>query len=105
MGDLTFVFCSDEYLLVLNNKYLKHDYFTDIITFDNTEGLTVHGDLFISVERVKENSAGLGVAFKDELYRVMVHGVLHLLGYSDKSKPAKQTMTSKEDFYLSQLSF
>jgi probable rRNA maturation factor len=101
-GDLSFVFCSDEYLLEINQKYLNHDYFTDIITFDNTEGDQVNADLLISIDRVKENADTMGQLFIDELHRVMVHGVLHLLGYTDKNLRTKKIMTERENYYLSQ---
>jgi probable rRNA maturation factor len=89
----------------MNRKHLDHDYFTDIITFDYCEGSNVTGDLFISVDRIAENASDLNVALLDELHRVIVHGVLHLIGYSDKGEAAKTQMTSKEDFYLSLRSF
>ena len=99
LEEINLVFCSDEYLLKMNIEYLDHDYYTDIITFDNSiEG--IGGDLFISIDRVKENAQSNNVDFKDELNRVVVHGLLHLLGYNDKSKNDKIIMTSKEDEYL-----
>ncbi len=101
-GDLSFVFCSDHYLLEINQKYLDHDYFTDIITFDNSEGDQVNADLFISTDRVKENAVTMGQLFNDELHRVMVHGVLHLLGFTDKNLRAKKIMTERENYYLDQ---
>jgi rRNA maturation RNase YbeY len=97
---LNFIFCSDQYLLTINRQYLDHDTYTDIITFDNSEGDTINGDVFISIDRVNENAATLNLAKRDELHRVMVHGVLHLLGYTDKGKAKKQEMTAKEDHYL-----
>ncbi len=97
---LNFIFCSDDYLLGINRQYLDHDTYTDIITFDNSEGQTINGDIFISIERVHENAATLKLSKRDELHRVMVHGVLHLLGYTDKGKAKKQEMTAKEDHYL-----
>ncbi len=96
------MFCSDHYLLEINQKYLDHDYFTDIITFDNSEGNQVNADLFISTDRVKENAVTMGQLFNDELHRVMVHGVLHLLGYTDKNLRAKKIMTERENYYLDQ---
>lgn len=99
-GEITFIFCSDDYLLEINKQYLDHDYYTDIITFDYVEGKEISGDIFISVDRVKENAATFGVDFQNELNRVLVHGVLHLLGYKDKSADEKKLMTSKEDEYL-----
>jgi rRNA maturation RNase YbeY len=99
-GEITVIFCSDEYLLVMNRQYLDHDYYTDIITFDYTEGSIVSGDLFISVDRVYENAQGLDFDRAIELRRVCVHGVLHLCGYGDKSFPEAKLMRDKEDYYL-----
>lgn len=104
LKEMNFVFCSDNYLLSINQEYLKHDTFTDIITFDNSEKeLTIVSDIFISIERVRENAHTFSVAEKDELLRVMVHGTLHLLGYNDKGKAAKKLMTAKENYYLLKL--
>lgn len=100
VGDLNFIFCSDEYLIEVNKQYLAHDYFTDIITFDYCNGTLVSGDIFISVDRVMENSEMVKVLFLNELSRIVFHGVLHLCGYSDKSKMNKEKMTRREDFYL-----
>jgi rRNA maturation RNase YbeY len=98
---INFVFCSDKKLLALNKKFLKHNYFTDIITFDNSlEKKRIEADIFISVERVKANSKKFKTTFKDELHRVMIHGVLHLLGYSDKAKKDVVKMREAEDFWL-----
>ena len=102
-GEICFIYCSDEYLLEINRKYLNHDYFTDVITFDYCEGKTISGDIFISVERVRENANTQEEKFENELHRVMVHGVLHLLGFKDKSKSAKDKMRRKEDVCLKQL--
>jgi rRNA maturation RNase YbeY len=102
-GDLCFIFCTDDFLLDINKKYLDHNYYTDVITFDYTEDNLVSGDIFISVERVNENAARFGVSFNHELSRVMYHGMLHLCGYGDKSDDEKQTMREKEDFYLKTL--
>ena len=100
--DLTYVFCSDEYLLQINQEYLNHDTLTDIVTFDNSEDpKKIEGDIFISIERVRENGNKLGTS-ETELERVMVHGLLHLLGYKDKKKEDKALMTEKEDFYIKQ---
>jgi rRNA maturation RNase YbeY len=104
VGDISFIFCSDEYLLDVNRKYLDHDYYTDIITFDYVEGAVVNGDIFISVDRVAENAKEFNASFEAELHRIIVHGVLHLLGYKDKSKKEKLLMTEKEDFYINVLS-
>jgi rRNA maturation RNase YbeY len=98
---LNYVFCSDAYLLEMNQSYLNHDTYTDIITFDNSETNDVlQGDVFISVERVRENAQTFGINEQDELQRVMIHGLLHLLGYGDKSKAEKEKMTEKENHYL-----
>ena len=100
--ELTYVFCSDDYLLQINQEYLNHDTLTDIVTFDNSEDPNkIEGDLFISIDRVKENGDALGTK-ETELGRVMVHGLLHLLGYKDKKKEDKVLMTEKEDFYIKQ---
>lgn len=102
-GAMSFIFCSDEYLLRMNIEHLQHDYYTDIITFDYCEGKSISGDLFISVDRVRENASEMRIPFEDELHRVMVHGVLHLLGYGDKSEAEEKAMRSLEDKYLAQL--
>lgn len=99
-GDISYIFCNDEYLYRLNSDYLKHDAYTDIITFDYSEGERVSGDIFISIERVKENASIYGVPFRHELNRVMVHGILHLCGYKDKTKKQSELMRKKEDEYL-----
>lgn len=104
LRSLNCVFCSDEYLLEMNKSYLDHHYYTDIITFDNSidEGI-IEGDLFISIDRAAENAIDLKVDQMDEIHRLMVHGLLHLLGYQDKEKQDKALMTQKEDYYLSLL--
>jgi probable rRNA maturation factor len=105
-GDLAFVFCSDVYLLNINNEYLNHDTFTDIITFDYSKEnklLPISGDIFISVDRVKENAIKFSKSFEEELHRVIIHGTLHLLGYADKTKIAKAEMTKQEDICLAAL--
>ena len=99
-GNINFIFCNDEYLLQHNQTYLKHTTYTDIITFDYSEKGCISGDVFISVERIKENAKKFDVAFLNELHRVMIHGILHLMGYTDKSKSTKLLMTKKENFYL-----
>ena len=86
LGDISVIFCSDNYILDINIKYLGHDYFTDIITFDYCEGKTLSGDLFISIDSVRENASFYGVDFDDELNRVIVHGLLHLIGYDDHTE-------------------
>lgn len=102
LGDISIIFCSDNYILDVNIKYLKHDYYTDIITFDYCEGNRLSGDLFISVDSVRENAAFYGTEFMNELNRVIVHGVLHLIGYDDHSEEDIAVMRSKENYYLSQ---
>jgi probable rRNA maturation factor len=99
-GELSFVFCSDEYLLNINKQFLNHDYFTDIITFSYCEDLIVSGDIFISVDRIKENAIKFKVTFENELLRVMIHGVLHLLGYDDGTTKEKKIMRNMENKYL-----
>jgi rRNA maturation RNase YbeY len=99
-GDINIIFCSDEYLLDLNKKFLSHDFYTDIITFDNCADKIISGDLFISIDRVRENSITYSSSFDEELHRVIVHGVLHLLGYKDKTKAQSKIMREKESFYL-----
>ena len=101
LGPLSIIFCSDNYILDINIKYLQHDYFTDIITFDYCEGDVVSGDLFISIDSVRENALHYGVRFEDELDRVMVHGLLHLIGYDDHTAEETALMRQKEDYYIS----
>lgn len=102
-GHLSFVFCTDDYLLDVNKKFLNHDYYTDIITFDYNDSNIVSGDFIISIDRVKENAIIHKCTFHIELYRVIIHGVLHLLGFSDKSEIQQKEMRESEDLYLSQL--
>ncbi|WP_375437899.1 rRNA maturation RNase YbeY [uncultured Hymenobacter sp.] len=103
---LTYIFCSDEYLHRVNVEYLDHDTYTDVITFDNADDADIiEGDIFISVERVRENAQQLGIPFIDELHRVMIHGVLHLLGYADKDLISQTAMRAKEDYCLSLRTF
>ena len=96
-GDLNYIFCTDEHLLGINQQYLEHDYYTDIITFPYNEGDTIQGDIFISVERVADNALEYEVSFETELKRVMIHGVLHLLGYGDKGEREALEMRRRED--------
>lgn len=103
VGDISFIFCSDDFILDVNKKYLNHDYYTDIITFDYVEDKVISGDIFISCDRVRENALQFKVTFEMELFRIIIHGVLHLLGYKDKTKKDKIEMTEKENFYLSRL--
>lgn len=101
VGELNFIFCSDEYLLKINQEYLNHDTYTDIITFDNGEEEgEITGDIFISIERVNENAAQFKINSDTELQRVMIHGVLHLIGFPDKKPDEKALMTLKENQYL-----
>ena len=99
-GEITYIFCSDAYLLEVNKKHLNHDYYTDIITFDYTEGNLVSGDLFISTERVSDNAKELNQPFDDELHRVMIHGILHLLGLKDKTEEEAEEMRKNENLEL-----
>lgn len=101
LGNVNVIFCSDNYILDVNMQYLQHDYFTDIITFDYCEGKVLSGDLFISIDSVRENAEFYGSEFNDELNRVIVHGLLHLIGYDDHSEDDIKVMRSKEDYYLS----
>jgi rRNA maturation RNase YbeY len=97
LGDLTYVFCDDDFLHKLNLQFLNHDTLTDIISFDNSLGKQIHGEIYISVERVKENAGTYKVAFLEELHRVIIHGVLHFCGYKDKTKKQQETMSCKEN--------
>jgi probable rRNA maturation factor len=97
LGDLTYVFCDDAYLHKLNLQFLNHDTLTDIISFDNSLGKQIHGEIYISVERVKENARTYQVAFLEELHRVIIHGVLHFCGYKDKTKKQQEAMSCKEN--------
>ncbi|MEA3448966.1 MAG: rRNA maturation RNase YbeY [Bacteroidota bacterium] len=99
-GDCSIIFCSDIYLLEINKKYLNHNYFTDIVAFDYGENNTVSGDLFISVDRVKDNAAYYDVDINHELHRVMIHGILHLCGYNDSNESEQKQMREKENYYL-----
>ena len=101
LGDISIIFCSDNYILDVNIKYLHHDYFTDVITFDYCEGDKLSGDLFISIDSVRENAIEFGTDFDEELHRVIVHGLLHLIGYDDHTPDDQKVMRAKEDYYLS----
>ena len=106
LKELNYIFCSDAYLLQINQQYLDHDTYTDIVTFDNSEEEgKIISDIFISIERIRENAAKFNVTETTELHRVIIHGALHLLGYKDKSPADKQKMTQKEDLYLSRRDF
>ncbi|SRR5574344_1270377 len=100
LGSINYIFCDDAYLLELNQKYLQHDTLTDIITFDYTEEKTISGDIYISIERVRENSSIFGVTFQEELLRVLSHGVMHLCGYKDKTETDAAMMRTKENFAI-----
>jgi rRNA maturation RNase YbeY len=101
LGEIVYVFCTDEYLLEKNIQFLNHNALTDVIAFDYCEGNTINGDILISIDRVKENSEIFEVIFLNELHRVMAHGLLHLLGYKDKTKEDLGIMRAKENYYLS----
>lgn len=103
IGEINLILCSDDYLLNINNEYLNHDYYTDIITFDYTDGDVVSGDLFISVDRVKENSSTFFVEFSRELNRVVAHGTLHLIGFKDKTEGDQEEMRKQEDVALNMI--
>lgn len=96
-GEINYIFCDDDYLIELNQQYLDHDTLTDIISFDYSEGNELHGDVFISVERVRDNAMDFNVAFDEELKRVLVHGILHYCGYKDKSEEDEKLMRQKEE--------
>ncbi|MFN3967425.1 rRNA maturation RNase YbeY [Flavobacterium sp.] len=96
-GEINYIFCDDDYLLEINQQYLNHDTLTDVISFDYSIGNELHGDIFISIERVRENASDFNVSFEDELKRVMVHGVLHYCGYKDKSESDEKLMREKEE--------
>jgi probable rRNA maturation factor len=105
-GDINFIFCSDAYLLSINKQYLQHNTYTDIITFDyskESNALPISGDIFISIERIKENAKTFSKTMEEELHRVIIHGILHLLGYADKTKAAKEEMTKQENKSLKEL--
>ena len=100
IGDINIIFCSDNYILDVNMRYIQHDYFTDIITFDYCEGNKLSGDLFISIDSVRENAREYGAGFDEELHRVIVHGILHLIGYDDHTPAEERQIHEKEDYYL-----
>jgi rRNA maturation RNase YbeY len=105
LGEINYIFCDDDYLHKLNVEFLQHDTLTDIISFDTTIGKLLNGDIFISIERVHDNANEFNVAFNEELHRVMIHGVLHYMGYKDKTKAEKATMRNAENNALSDLSY
>ena len=97
VGDIAYIFCNDEKILEVNREYLQHDYYTDIITFDYSEGDTISGDLFISLDTVRSNSEMIGATYEQELYRVIIHGILHLCGINDKGKGEREIMEDCEN--------
>lgn len=102
-GEISIILCTDEELLTLNQTHLQHDYFTDILTFDYTIDPYISGDLYVSYDRIRENASAFSVSVDEELHRVVFHGVLHLLGYNDKTDGEKTQMSTKENYYLSKL--
>lgn len=100
LGDINFIFCSDDYIIKINNDYLDHDYYTDIITFNYNQGDVLFSDIFISIDTVKSNAILYDTTFINELTRVIFHGILHLIGYDDKSDQDVSVMRAKEEFYL-----
>ncbi len=101
IGEVNVIFCDDEYLLSINRQYLNHNYFTDVISFDNSTANIITGDIYISIDTVKKNAADCSVDFSQELRRVVIHGVLHFIGYNDKKDEQVVQMRLKEDYYLS----
>jgi len=101
IGELNYIFLDDEALLKINQEHLQHDYYTDIISFDYTLGRIISGDMFISIDRIRDNAVQFSNNFQDELHRVMIHGVLHYCGYKDKTETDIKEMRAKEDYYLS----
>ena len=101
LGEINYIFCDDEYLLKINQDFLAHDYYTDIITFDNVRGKTISGEIFVSLQRIKDNANLISKNYEEEKKRVIAHGILHLCGYKDKTEEEQKTMRAKEDFYLS----
>jgi len=104
-GEINYIFCSDDYLLDINQRYLNHDTYTDIISFDYSKDSFISGDIYISTDRVQENATTFGVSFRDELCRVIIHGVLHFKGFVDKTEDDKTIMRKQEDYYLSLRTF
>jgi rRNA maturation RNase YbeY len=96
-GDINYIFCDDDYILEINKQYLDHDYYTDIISFDYSVGNELHGDIFVSIDRVRENADDFNVTFDEELKRVIIHGILHYVGYKDKTEEDEILMRQKED--------
>ncbi len=100
-GEINYIFCDDKYLLKINQDFLNHDYYTDIITFDQVRGKTISGEIFVSLQRIKDNASLISKNYEEEKKRVIAHGVLHLCGYKDKTEEQQKLMRAKEDFYLS----
>ncbi|WP_294315327.1 rRNA maturation RNase YbeY [uncultured Chryseobacterium sp.] len=100
LGEINYIFCDDKYLLKVNQDYLQHDYYTDIITFDYVKGKTISGEIFVSLQRISDNASSLSRDYEEELRRVLAHGILHLCGYKDKTEEEKKQMREKEDHYL-----
>ena len=100
VGEINYIFCDDEYLLKVNQDFLQHDYYTDVITFDYVKGKTIAGDIFVSLPRISENAETHSKDFNLELHRVLAHGILHLCGYKDKTEEEIKEMRNKEDYYL-----
>jgi rRNA maturation RNase YbeY len=103
LGEINYIFCDDDYLLKVNQDYLQHDYYTDIITFDYVKGKTISGDIFVSLQRISDNANFLNTSFENEFHRVLAHGILHLCGYKDKTEDEEKYMRYKENFYLNLL--
>ncbi|WET48025.1 rRNA maturation RNase YbeY [Chryseobacterium indologenes] len=101
LGEINYIFCDDEYLLKINQDYLQHDYYTDIITFDYVKGKTISAEIFVSLQRISDNASTLSRDYEDELRRVLAHGILHLIGYKDKTEEEEKEMRRMEDLYLS----
>ena len=101
LGEINYIVCDDEYLLKINQDFLDHDYYTDIITFDQVRGKTISGEIFVSLQRIKDNASLISKNYEEEKKRVIAHGILHLCGYKDKTEEEQKTMRAKEDFYLS----
>ena len=100
LGEINYIFCDDEYLLHINQVFLQHDYYTDIITFDNVRGKTVSGEIFVSLQRIKDNASLISKNYEEQKKRVIAHGILHLCGYKDKTDEQQKEMRAKEDYYL-----
>ncbi len=105
VGDINYVFCDNEFITDINKKFLNHDYPTDIITFDYSDTKIINGEIYLSIEQIKENHKTYNTNLTDELHRVIIHGILHLLGYKDKTKTEQLEMRTQEDYYLSLRTF